>query len=108
MQSDNKGYSDYNNALKQFCDDHIGMVTKDTIVIFMGDARNNKNDSGVQYLDRIKRKARHVSWLNPEAIKKWDTGDSIIGKYRKSVDAVYKTTAFTDLVTFLDSMELNS
>lgn len=83
------------------------MVTRDTIVIILGDARNNRNDSGIEYLRKIKERARHVSWLNPDSMDIWDAGDSIIGKYAKSVDRVYKATTFTDLVKFLDDREIS-
>ncbi|KLU59916.1 VWA domain containing CoxE-like protein [Peptococcaceae bacterium CEB3] len=104
MALNSKGYSDYNNAFKHFCEEYIGVVDKNTIVIILGDARNNKNAAGIQHLAQIKERAKHIVWLNPENMEKWDTGDSIIKQYRKLVNSTYKTTSFLDIVDFLNDM----
>ena len=95
-------YSNYNEAFGLFVKNHIGIIDKNTIVIIFGDARNNRYDDGVQYLKQIKKKAKTIVWLNPEVKSKWNTGDSIMGKYKPMVNAVYQVNTFNELVGFID------
>ena len=53
------------------------------IFIYIGDARNNKNASGEDYVKAIARKAKKAFWLNTEEVDKWNHGDSIMGVYAK-------------------------
>lgn len=74
-------YSDYNRPLAQICEEHISKITSDSMLFFIGDARNNKNPSGEEYLKIITRKAKYSYWLNTDRKEKWNQGDSIIGTY---------------------------
>ncbi|WP_159432440.1 VWA domain-containing protein [Caldanaerobius fijiensis] len=99
-----RAYSDYNRAFRQFCDKYLGFVDRHTVVIILGDARNNKNESGLEYLYQIKKRAKTVLWLNPEKQSKWDTGDSIISRYKPHIDGLYQVTTFNELVSFLEQV----
>ena len=84
-------YSDYYRPLKQFCEDGISEVDKNTIVLFMGDARNNKNATGEEYMMKICARARSVYFMDTESKEKWDLNDSVIGIYGKYMDGVFET-----------------
>jgi hypothetical protein len=100
-------YSDYHHALRTFNELYLNEVNKDTIVLFLGDARNNKNAPGLEYLDAIKKKARTVIWLNTEEKPKWDTNDSIIGKYSEYMDSVHEILTTNNLITFLENIKIS-
>ena len=103
----NKGtYSDYNNAFAKFDRDFLKHIDKNTIVIFLGDARNNKNASGVQYLEKIKAKSKTTIWLNHEEKSNWNTGDSIMYKYIPYMNEVYSIRKVNDLIKFLDNFNV--
>ncbi len=76
-------YSNYEQPLRTMWEKHHQDITKDSIVVFIGDARNNKNASGEEYLKNICRKAKTAFWLNTETKEKWDCQDSIASVYGK-------------------------
>ena len=94
-------YSNYYIPLKDFAENHIHRITKDTIVFFIGDARNNKNDPGLEYMKAVCRKAKKAYWLETEERSKWDYNDSIIGKYAQYMDGIAETLNCAQLVSFL-------
>lgn len=101
----NRGvYSDYHQPLQTFVQEHLARITKDSIVLFMGDARNNNNPSGEEYLKRICRKARRAYWLNTESREDWNTGDSILHIYAPYLDQVAEVLTVGQLLTFLLSV----
>ena len=100
-------YSDYFHALKTFHDEYLQEVDRHTIVLYLGDARNNKNKSGVEYLEAIQEQAKATFWLNTEEKAKWNQGDSIIGYYEPYVDEVYEILTTHDLIQFLEQFKLN-
>lgn len=101
-----RDYSDYFTAFKQFDEKYFSTITKDSIIIYLGDARNNKNDDGIEYLKKIRIKIKsgrgNMFWLNPDDIKKWDTGDSVISKYAKYMDKTFNIKNTSDILKFLE------
>lgn len=97
-------YSDYFEPLQSFCKEHLSSVTRDTIVVWIGDARNNKNQSGIDEMKKISRKAKHSYWLNTEKKERWNTADSIIGQYATYMDGVYEVLSLGQLASFLENM----
>lgn len=100
-------YSDYHHALRQFHEEFLGEVDRNTIVIFLGDARNNKNNPGLNYLQDIQSQAKSVLWLNTEEKEKWNTHDSIIGLYQEHLDQVFEILTTQDLIKFLEGFKLS-
>lgn len=100
-------YSDYYNAFKMFNHKYFNEITKDTIVLYLGDARNNKNDSGTVFLSRIRDKIKYgkgkMYWLNTESKNKWNTGDSVMAEYAYYMDGVYEILTTNDLIKFLNT-----
>ena len=94
-------YSNYYVPFKDFYENSIYKVTKDSIVFFIGDARNNSNPSGEDYIKAISRRAKKAYWLNTDVRGKWDQGDSIIGTYGKYMNIVSEILTTGDLLNFL-------
>lgn len=97
-------YSDYCTPLREFCEREISRVTKDSLIFFMGDARNNRNPSGEEYLKRIVRKGRHAFWLNTEKRREWNRGDSIMSTYARNMAGVSEVTSLRQLLDFLQEV----
>ena len=94
-------YSNYERPFRQFYEKHMSEVTGDSFVYFIGDARNNKNASGAEYIKAIARRAKKSFWLNTEPMEKWNTGDSIISEYAKYVTEVVETETPSQLLGFI-------
>ena len=67
----------------------------------MGDARNNKNPSGEEYLKKIARRAKKTYWLNTESKYLWGTADSIANTYMEYSDMM-EVTNTQELLLFLN------
>lgn len=106
LKSVPRTYSDYYTALKTFNDLYLGEVDRNTIVIFLGDARNNKNEAGLEFLANIQRKAKSTVWLNTEEKPKWNVNDSIIGLYSGYMSDVREILTTNDIVKFLEGFKI--
>ena len=93
-------YSNYYIPLETLWCEKKSAITKDSLVIFMGDARNNKNQSGVEFLKNISRRAKRCYWLNTDAYEKWDQGDSIAATYANYSD-MYEVVRVNDMIRFI-------
>lgn len=100
------GHSDYGSALALFAAEHLEAVTPRSTVIVTGDARNNYRESGAPVLRDIARRGRSLQWLNPEAARYWDTGDSIMSTYRPLCDGVHEVRTLRQLETFVERIAL--
>lgn len=78
--------SDFGKVLSRFLDQHGGRLDRNTVVLILGDARNNRLPPRADVLARLRQKARLVLWLNPESPERWDTGDSVMRAYARHVD----------------------
>lgn len=94
-------YSNYYKPLECLWEDYKKEITRDSIVIFMGDARNNSNDSGIEFLKNISRKAKSCYWLNTEKFDKWGYKDSIAFEYSKYC-RMYEVINTIELINFID------
>lgn len=94
-------YSNYYRPLRQFYEESLSLINKDTIVIFIGDARNNHNPTGEDELKAICRKARSAYWINTEDPALWDSGDSIMSVYAKYMNRCTAAFNTADLIAFL-------
>ncbi len=99
------GHSDYGHALGVFFDHFGGEVTHRTSVLVLGDARNNYHASEDWVLAELRKKARHLYWLNPEPKDYWGSGDSIISEYGRHCDAVVECRTLRQLERFVGDLE---
>lgn len=97
-------YSDYYKPFKRFVDENLYEITKDTIVYFIGDARNNKNPVGDENIKTISRKAKKSFWLNTEDYESWGTGDSIIYQYMPYMNSTFEVLSTSDLLFSIEKM----
>lgn len=102
-----RDYSNYYHALSQFHQAYLGEVDRNTIVIFLGDARNNKNPTGSEFLQAIQAQAKATFWLNTEEKQKWNVNDSIIGIYEDYLTEVHEILTTNDLIKFLEGFKLS-
>jgi len=102
-----RGYSNYYRALKDFYEQYLSLIDGDTIVLIFGDARNNGNQSGIEYLKSIQERSRGVIWLNPEISSNWDTGDSILSHYQPAITQLYSANKTRDLIEFMDNFSID-
>ena len=102
------GHSDYGNVLTEFVARYPDAVTPRSTVIVTGDARNNYRPSQSRLLEALGREARALFWLNPEARRYWDTGDSIMSQYTPHCDGVYEVRTLRQLETFVEQVALPS
>ena len=94
-------YSDYNTPFRQFYEQSFHNITKDSIVFFIGDARNNQNQTGEEYIRAISRRAKKAYWLNTEKESKWKHGDSIFEVYSKYMSKYCECRRPVQLLSFL-------
>lgn len=97
-------YSDYYSPFRSFCEERFHELTKDSVVFFIGDARNNSNPSGEEYIRAISRRVRKAYWLNTDQIAKWNQGDSIFDVYAKYMDDYCECRDASQLIDFLTNV----
>ena len=81
--------SDFGQVLRNFWQtEGERALTRNTIVLILGDARNNRRPPRPDLLAQIRDNTKKLIWLNPEPEEHWDTGDSVMGRYAPICDAV--------------------
>jgi hypothetical protein len=98
------GHSDYGHALETFYARWGKEVTPKTSILLLGDARNNYHAAQAWVVKELRKKARHVYWLNPEPRSYWDTGDSIVSEYGVHCDGVYECRNLRQLERFVEQI----
>ena len=96
------GYSDFGRAFYQFYRDLLGDLTRDTVLVILGDARNNAFDPQAWTLEEIRQRCRRLIWLNPEPRQEWNQDDSVIEVYAPFCDAVLECWTMDHLVQAAD------
>ncbi|HUF97282.1 MAG TPA: VWA domain-containing protein [Ilumatobacter sp.] len=96
------GHSDYGHAFEVFWEKWGKDISPKTTVLLLGDARNNYHASQSWVVKEMRKKARHVYWLNPEPKSYWNTGDSIVGDYGAHCDGVYECRNLRQLQSFVE------
>ncbi|NUM37486.1 MAG: VWA domain-containing protein [Candidatus Brocadiae bacterium] len=101
---DLRGYSDYGDAFAQFESQAQDAINRTTILLILGDARNNKRNPRLDLLESWCLKTRKVLWLNPEVPEKWDQGDSIMGIYSHALKHVYDISTPGKLIDVMENI----
>jgi uncharacterized protein with von Willebrand factor type A (vWA) domain len=81
--------SDFGRVLAELWERRMELLNRQTLVVILGDGRNNRRPARADLLREITRASRGVVWLNPEERARWGTGDSAINQYRPAVTALY-------------------
>ena len=98
------GHSDYGHAFGAFWERWGEEIGSRTTVILLGDARNNYHAAEAWVVAAMRRRARHVYWLNPEPRSYWDTGDSIVSQYAVHCDGVFECRSLRQLARFVEDL----
>lgn len=98
--------SNYGRALEIFAARHADAVTSKTIVIVIGDARNNYHPTSADRLAEIRRRARRLLWLNPEPPGAWGFGDSAMREFEPHCDRVIVAHNLESLKKVVDQLLL--
>lgn len=80
--------SDFGRVLAELTARRAELISRATVIVIMGDGRNNRRPARANLLRDLGLHARSILWLNPEAPERWNTGDSAIGQYARAVDAM--------------------
>jgi uncharacterized protein with von Willebrand factor type A (vWA) domain len=99
-------FSDLGRALVLLERSDAPPLGRNTVLVVLGDARNNRKPPRADVLGRFRARARAVWWLNPEARDRWGTGDSAIESYRPHVDALLECATPAALIEALDRLPL--
>lgn len=79
---------------------------RNTVVLILGDARNNRRPPRADLLRALGHGARAVVWLNPEPQERWNTGDSAVAAYAQYCGALLAAWNPRTLVRALDALML--
>jgi hypothetical protein len=94
--------SDFGKVLQQFWgEEGESLLTRNTIVLILGDARNNRRPPRAALLARMRDRAKRLIWLNPEPHERWNTGDSVMSAYAPACDLVLGCENLNELLSAL-------
>lgn len=79
--------SDFGQVLKELQRRADLLFGRNTVLLVLGDARNNRRPPHTPILRLLRARARAVIWVNPEPVERWNTGDSVIAAYSRHSDA---------------------
>lgn len=90
VKCNRSGFSNYGLVWEEFVRRYLPSLSKETVLLVLGDARNNYYRDGREYLQEIRQRVKKIIWLNPEPKERWHTEDSIIGRYEPLVDQLFE------------------
>jgi uncharacterized protein len=96
--------SDFGRVLGELWQRRTGLLTRSTIVVIMGDGRNNRLPARADVIREIARTCRAVVWLNPEDPARWGTGDSAIKQYAREVKLLVPSRNLRELQVALTAI----
>lgn len=99
-----RGSSDYGQSLVDFSDACLNDIDRNTTVIILGDARNNKGDPRLDIMRAIYERSKTVIWLNPERRSHWHTGDSEMLRYQSCSHFVAECQSLRQLERVVDQL----
>ncbi|MGH7916435.1 MAG: VWA domain-containing protein, partial [Candidatus Binataceae bacterium] len=80
--------SDFGHVLGELWARRAELLGRATVMLIMGDGRNNRRPSRADLMRQITAGCRAVIWLNPEPTARWNTGDSVIAQYGRAVSTL--------------------
>jgi uncharacterized protein with von Willebrand factor type A (vWA) domain len=96
--------SDFGGVLKLLQERYDVQLGRNTVLLVLGDARNNRRPPRADLLHRLHRRVRRVIWLNPESPERWNSGDSVMASYARHCDAVLGAWSPRTLGAALDEL----
>jgi uncharacterized protein with von Willebrand factor type A (vWA) domain len=96
--------SDFGRVLGELWERRAELLGRATLLVIMGDGRNNRRPARVDLLRDIARLCRAAVWLIPEPRERWGTGDSAIHQYAREVDALLPSGNLLELERALEKI----
>src|SRR5579872_3548169 len=96
--------SDFGRVLGELWEQRGELFNRATVLIIMGDGRNNRRPARADLLREIGRMCRAAMWLIPEERKRWGTGDSAIFQYTREGCALVQSRNLRELEGALTKM----
>ena len=90
--------SDFGRVLAAVLSEHAPTLRRSTLLLVLGDARNNRLPPRVDLWRQVRERVGRVVWLVPEPRVRWDTGDSVLHLYAPLCDAVVECLDAATLV----------
>lgn len=90
--------SDFGRVLGDLWTRERASLGRGTLLLVLGDARNNRLPPRADLLRAVRERVRHLLWIVPEPRARWDTGDSVLRLYAPSCDAVLECLTLGALV----------
>ncbi len=98
--------TDYGQTFREFRQNYMDILNKQTTLIVIGDGRSNYTDPQVEILEAMRSRSRRLVWLNPETEQFWATGDSEMRALAAVCDAVQPCQNLNQLSDFITSLVL--
>jgi uncharacterized protein with von Willebrand factor type A (vWA) domain len=90
-------------SLNDFYNAYLDTLSGQTILILVGDGRNNYHDPRIDLFSILSRRAARTIWLNPEPQVLWH-GDSDMPKYAPLCNDVLKVSNLNELALAVDQL----
>lgn len=94
--------SDFGRVLAELWERRAELMNRATLLVIMGDGRNNRRPARADLLRDIARLCRGTIWLIPDPCERWGTGDSAINQYAREVDALLPSGNLIELERALE------
>ena len=94
--------SDFGRVLAELWERRAELLSPATLMVILGDGRNNRRPARADLLRDLRRLCRAVVWLSPEPSERWGTGDSAIHQYAREVDTLYLCSNLAELERSLE------
>lgn len=98
------GATDYGGSLRDFARLALNDINRQTSVIILGDARNNRGDPELEIMQSLYQRSKQVIWLNPESRQAWGTGDSEMLRYLSACHFAAECNTLRQLERVIDQL----
>jgi uncharacterized protein len=89
--------SDFGGVLRVLAEDHAGLFDAATVVLVLGDARNNRLPARADLLRKLAARSRALVWAVAEPRSRWYSGDSSLGAYEPYCATICEATSLAGL-----------
>jgi len=90
--------SDFGRVLAELWEGRPALLTGSTLLLVLGDARNNRLPPRADLLRAIADRVQRIIWLVPEPRARWNTGDSVLRLYEPACETVVECVDLGALV----------
>ena len=99
-----RNQSDYGMVFAEFWARHGHELAPTATVLVTGDGRSHGRGPGLQELEAIADRVRHLYWFDPEPRSEWRDGDSAMAAYATYCDAVFEVRNLVQLTTAIEAV----